>query len=716
MTAQKSNNKFAINYFTRLKANKKFMGIIFIMHMLAGPLLLLMSIITINKLDAANRLGQYTDWDGSLAIYIVIAVITTGVAALCGIFIALGNFNYLYKKSNVDMVYALPIKNDHRFFSDYLSGLTTYIAPFLASGIFTIILSFFTQATFENSSFYEEYKLNYVMSVPEITIKLILFGTILMIVLYTLSVFATTFSGNLVFAVGNVVALNVIIPLVIGLSAEVFINNHYGLENSYGFLPILYGTSPAGGLLYVLTYFSGESPLGIYLYNLNTSYVTAFILPLLAVSLAMFIGAYLLNKNRKTEDVSKPYPYKVFYYIIMAFVTFIVASIFALADTITEMLFPAVIVLAVIWLIISVILNRGFKNIAKTGIQFVITVGIVLTLLVTNYKTEGFGVVYRQPDLNDIESISTNYGGIFSNLGERWSNENDIVVTIDDEKYIKLFYETHKDILDEYKENKEDSYRYGSNTKFNITYNLKNGKKITRTYYVNSNPLEKISSLDLTDEYIDQMIDYQIEKFEQQVKEREHIPYFRCEPIIMNIGFSTSSEFGIEINQTKNFFEAVRKDLKSLSPEDYYSPTQKPICTLQINNFEIVVNENYKNVLKWLSEQMDINEIEYTDSQIAEFYDNMIIGKYKAEDGNIVISGYNYGDYEFFDGSDVRYGEITDEIKEDMKTLMQYAQPYYYSATDVYVLNYKNRIFAIPPQFNDIAQKYCTQVSEKNIE
>lgn len=729
MTAQKSNNKFAINYFTRLKANKKFMGIIFIMHMLAAPLFLLMSIITINKLNTANHLGQYTDWDGSLAIYMVIAVITTGVAALCGIFVALGNFNYLYKKQNVDMVYALPITTDQRFFSDYLSGLTTYIAPFLASGIFTIILSFITQSVYENSSFFNgDLKLINNMTIPEIAIKLILFGTILMIVLYTLSVFATTFSGNLVFAVGNVVALNVIIPVSILLIAEVFVNNNYGLDNSYGFLPILYGTSPAGGLGYVLNYFIGESIFGYFQYTFNTNYVTAFILPLLAISLAMFIGAYFLNKFRKTEDVSKPYPYKVFYYIIMAFVTFIVASIFALSDTITEMLFPAVIVLAVVWLIISVILNKGFKNIAKTGIQFVITVGIVLTLLVTNYKTEGFGVVYRQPDLNDIKSISTNYSGIFSNLGERWSNN--IVSTIDDKQYIKLFYETHKDILDEYKENKEDSYVYGSNTKFNITYNLKNGKKMTRSYRVNSTPLEKISSLDLTDEYIDQVIDYQIEKFEQQVKERENIQSLFAESTIPARGLDI--DFGLNYNnksfdeeynkayleklsnKTNEFFEAVRKDLKSLSPEDYYSPTQKSICTLQINNFEIVINKNYTNVLKWLSENdVDLSELEYTDADISEFYFNMSIGKYSNQDNNILISGNSDG---YSIKSESLDTEIKDYEKEDMLTLMQNAQPNYYSASDIYVLKYRNWTFAIPPQYNDIAEKYATSNIEEYLQ
>lgn len=712
MTVLKSNNKFAINYFTRLKANKKFMGIIFIMHMLAAPLFLLMSIININKLDTANRLGEYVNIDSSILIYAIIAIITTSVAALCGIVVALNNFNYLYKKQNVDMVYALPITTDQRFFSDYLSGLTTYIAPFLASGIFTIILSFITQSTYENSSFFDG-DLNTFsgMIIPEIAIKLILFGTILMIVLYTLSVFTTTFSGNLVFAVGNVIALNVIIPITILLVSEVFYGNYYGLEHSYGFVPIVYATSPAGGLGYVLNYFIGESPLGVYPYNFNDNYVTAFILPLLAISLVMFIGAYFLNKYRKPEDVSKAYPYKVFYYIIMAFVTFIVAALFALADDITEMLFPAIVVLAIIWLIISVILNKGFKNIAKTGIQFVITAGIILTLLVTNYKTEGFGVVYRQPDLNDIESISTNYGGIFSNLSSRWNN--DIVATIYDEQSIKLFYETHKDILEEYKENQEDGYYYDSSRKFNITYNLKNGKKITRSYNVDSNQLKKLYSIDLTDEYIDQVIDYQIKQSKQKKKtDKNDVNLIRCSQIINQREKTNNKEYFVKYNYgddiSKNFLEALRKDLKSLSPEEYYTPSKKTICKVyayfNYKYFQIIVNENYKNVLKWMSDNgVDLNGFEYTDSQIAEFYYDMIIGKHEGEYGDTIIV-QSYDDY--FYGGENKDIEITDEIKEDMLTLMEYAQPYYYSASDVYIITYQGSQFVIPPQYNDIAKKY----------
>lgn len=397
----------------------------------------------------------------------------------------------------------------------------------------------------------------------------------------------------------------------------------------------------------------------------------------------------------------------------MAFVTFIVASIFALAGDISEMLFPTVVVLAIIWLIISVILNKGFKNIAKTGIQFVITAGIVLVLLVTNNKTQGFGVVYLQPDLNDIKSISTNYSGVFDNFGERWSN--DIVATIDDDQYIKLFRETHKNILEEYKENKDtDEYmhKYHGNKQFNITYNLKNGKEMTRSYRVDSNMLEKLSSLDLTDEYIDQMIDYQIKVFEQQVEEHKHIPYFRCKPIIMNISLSTSSEFGVDSKETKSFFEAARKDLKSLSPEDYYCPSQKPICKLIINDFEIVVNENYTNVLNWLSSHMDIDEVEYTDSQIAEFYNNMSIGKYNNEDKNILISNSNSYHKES-QSLDTKYKEYE---KEDILALMQYAQPNYYSASDVYMMSYRNETYAVPAQYNDIAEKYCTEIVEEYLE
>ncbi len=706
MTVQKSSSKLAVNYKLKLKSNNKYMVLLFILHMLAGPLFLTMSIITSVRAEKAYNLGKHYSFN-SIEIYITIAVITTLIAAICGIVIALNNFNYLFKKSNVDMVFALPMTRNQRFFSDYLSGLTAYVVPFWASSVFTVILAAVLNHL---SKIYDVFKETGYFDSDIVIMKYVLmgifFGTLLMIMLYTLSVFTTTFSGSRLSAVANVIALNIIIPLFIITISSVFIGRYFGMVHSYAVLPYFLCSSPFGGVIFAISYFTGE---GAYMSFFGTSgidvteyWMLKWLLPFIIIVLAMLIGAFLLNRKRKAENVSKPYPFNIFYYIIMALATFIIASIFSLSsDKITDVIIPAIIVLAVVWLVISVALNKGFKNILKTAVQFVITAGIILSVIVINDKTTGFGAVYKVPELNKIKSIEVVYNGINDNVSDaynfnsHWQNKQYIKYT--DRDIIELFRQTHKNIVDKYKENHNNNYAmYGSNT-FSIVYNLKGGNTLKREYNIDSEELQELTAIEHTTEYIDKKFALAEKNINKHIINKGHFAEIYLTDKLNAVYNENQNKINIKTKANlHSLLEAMSTDLKSLTDEQYYKPEKKVLGILSCYNIKVYVNEDYKNTLKWLND----NNVSLPDfNSYNDIYNDMTICKVDNDGKSYSVSSM------MFDG-DQRNIKVSKNIPEDLKTLIDYAQPYFVSDNCKYLFSICGINYAIPEKYNSIAEKY----------
>ena len=108
----------------------KFSVIIFILHLIAAPSILISAIYNItNHIDSTPSESTY-----------FIAAGATFFAGALGILIAFMNFGCLYNKNKADMYLSAPLSMKQRFFSDYLSGLASYMIPFIAAQIPTLIL------------------------------------------------------------------------------------------------------------------------------------------------------------------------------------------------------------------------------------------------------------------------------------------------------------------------------------------------------------------------------------------------------------------------------------------------------------------------------------------------------------------------------------------------------------------------------------------------
>jgi len=708
MTAQKSTNNFLANLLYRLKANRKTSIIILILHLISGPLLLINAIIytiadqkAFEKGKMINGIFTYDTPTSSSDIYSIITIFATPIAGLCGIFIAINIFNYLYKKSMVDMHLSLPLTTKQRFFSDFFAGLISYIAPFLVSTIFTTILSFIYQGVLEKSHDYVGNLQSLRISIPELAFYITVCGFFIMIMTYVLTVLALTYCGNILEAITNAIGLNILIPATIYFVGTVFLTNLYGINLESNILPFIYKTSPAGGLYYVYSYFNTSArPENIF---------TSWLIPFFLVTAFFFVLSYILYIKRKAEDVSKPFVYKGFFHIIMVLITFIIVGVFFVSSNYNnffENIIPIIIITAIVWLIVEVITNRGYKKIWKAGIRYVITLGAILTLVVVGKNTGCFGMVYNVPSADDVKSISINYSGVYMNFYNNINDNNKFEgINLEDKASIKDINDLHKDIIEKYKETKNDNPA-NAFIQIQMKYYLKNGTTEFRTYGVTFEEYKNLSKIDLTDEYINEIAKY-LKKYIKPNSD-DIFPFVSFNHLAVENNNSLLSE-GLDLksySEINDFVDAICADLKALSPKDYYTPSKKQLCSINFAGaYNIEINENYTNTIAFLKNkdiEMPQNDISMDVLKTA----GADIIKLSAADYQAATSPYSlFSDYKMPENNSNKI--ITHDDWNELKILFEYAQQRYCATDDVFLLGINHMYYIIPQQYNDIAKKYA---------
>lgn len=507
MTATTSANKgfFGKRFLSDIVENKKILIVNFVLELLGLPVVSVIALIFAgleqrrDSLTTVEFERQYQYLYLLLIPFLLIAIGTILISLLLGFVIALFHFNYLYRKSVVDMHYSLPLSNTQRFFADYLSGLGIYLVPVLIS----VILSFMILGA--GSMFVD---LSDYWSIIPSVIKAGFIVIVGMILLYTLSVFSIIFCGSTFEAIFGILALNVMIPSTIACVWLAVINTStYGMmgENIF-FSPIFTSTSPFGAVVFFFMYFiNGLDSDGSSFYN--TMYIRWMAITLVAIAVYLLV-AFLLYKLRKAESVSKPYVYKSFFYIICTMAVFCVMSLF-ISNGVNVI--PAIVICAVGWFIIEVITRRGFKKFWTAPIGFTAAVLGVFIICGVCELTDGFGASRRVPSALSVESVTIEFNGDILAYGE-----NDIEFR--DRDVIKAVTEFNKEAVDRHfnydnykyntiKDIDEDYDRYDS-VRVEITYQTIYGSTVMREYAVMSSMLDKVTeAILLSDEYAENTAD-----------------------------------------------------------------------------------------------------------------------------------------------------------------------------------------------------------------
>ncbi len=632
------------NWKQNVRSGKKLAIILTVLHMVAMPAVLLSAIISIY-----SGAGFY----GSDGITII-AVLTTALAGFMGIFAAVDSFSCLHNKTVVDMKLSLPMTASQRFVSNFLSGLFTYIVPFLTAQVFSLLLTLYGRLFMEGRTFYrvwydgpvkreEPYVCDGFAYMLPALIKLIIGGVLAMLMLYTVTVLITVCCGSKFESIAYTILINALIPLtVLAVTFSIF-DNLYGVDPEMPAYKIVIFTSTAGGILAAIDWTAGgnDTLFGVSVTE-NINYgVWAVIYLLIIVALAAL--AFFLYRKRRAEQVSKPFVFKLAYYIT------ITCGIFCIIALLSDEPVPAIIVTAVVYMIFEVVTNRGFKRFWLSIIKYAVTFFGALAVILIGSSTEGFGAVYRVPSASSVTSVDIYYEGYytdFSDFGNYYRNDTPIVIK--DKENINTIVSAHSTAIQHYKQHcKESVIDYTNSIPYvplTIKYNLFGGRSFIRQYYaLCPEAMEILTALDVSEEYKTQVAEIYRKKIldvpksynntvkalaetEKPAAEYDYTAY--ADNRILT-SYKNSTHITVSSLCARGFYEqladAYCKDIMAITEENYFRSELKNVWNLytftgnggaSVHGIMLSVPESFENTVALL-DKFDFNlpRVETVDEQ-----------------------------------------------------------------------------------------------------
>ena len=640
------------NWRQNVLGDKKLFIILAILHLIAAPAVILAMIISVYT-------GQK-----EIDAYAVIGTLTTGLAGFLGIFPAVDSFSCLHNKSVVDMSLSLPLNAKQRFFSNYFSGLFTYVAPFLGAQVVSLLLTGYGLIFMEGRTFYHEYFENgrlvrqpfvcdYFSYAAPMLLKLILCGLLAMLMLYTVTVLITVCCGSKFESIAYTILVNVLLPLtVICVTFSIF-DNLYGISPEIPMLKIISFTSVAGAIVVALDWsMAGEMFYGAEdLFDYGVWAAVYFLIIAALCGLAFF-----LYRKRRAEQVSKPFVFKLAYYITITCAMFCMVAL--LLNEADFGLFPAVIITAIVYMIFEVVTNRGFKRFWLSIIKYSATFLAAFGIIWLGDKTDGFGAVSRVPLPVTVTSAEVSgyavtgaygmfdYTGWYAGIYDSEIRADEFFADIykplvfTDKENIETIIDAHNALIDFYNKYKiDESFSLGGKDQnlmdnaskqggISIRYHLTGGGTLERDYYcLDSAAQDILMRLDLTDEYKSQTA----ERFKKYISEIPGIYEAEMEKVKENPellrdydgknrtyeAYASSrtvndDPVGISIDLLcrrgfyEQFAEAYAKDIMAINEENYYHSELHNIWNVNLTGdmryarASVSVPESFSNTVELL--------------------------------------------------------------------------------------------------------------------
>lgn len=734
MTSKVSNKKISPvlhNFECGVKTKIKMAIIIGILHLAAAPAVIISLIAGIYGKDPTAMVESFA----------VIGVITTAIAGFMGIFIAIDSFSCLHNKSVVDMRLSLPLTSAQRFFSNFLSGFAVYVVPFLAAQVISLLgmaygFIFMEGRTFERQVgykggelVYDEYECIYFREAMPMLLKLIASGILVMLMLYTVTVLVTVCCGNKFESIAYTILINIMIPLTVYLVFQSMFQDLYGVDVSNIVMGIIMFTSPAGGIAAAVGMAVGSDSL---VSNFSMNYLVWGICYFL-ITAGIGAGAFFLYKKRRAEQVSKPFVFKLLYYIISTAVIFCIYSVFYYDDI---GIVPAILTTVIVYVILEVAANRGFRKIWLSLIKYAGVMAASVLIIFAAQETEGFGMVTRVPDISKVKYVELNYGGFYGmfRLPYKYTKDGRVIdfLEFNESENIETIISVHKNVISD--ENRiERSARPGNSVE--IRYHLKSGGTMVRRYSnTPAEVAEMLGRLDLTDEYKTQLAEMYKSKIltakNNYINMREYNPEYTSK-LQFYLSEATQDYLGesdaILINKLidRDFFEqlaeAYAKDIMNITEENYYRSSAKNIYRFEIRNgmsFELNVPETFDNTLELL-EYFGFNIFKkenLTDMELNKYFENTIpnrnVKMYTAEEWrelNDVPEGIPlHGKYCSTTGKD----NVVIKADKDFCDLYRAAEPMNIVPDNGYIIYVFGQTWAIPEELNGTAERVYAGISK----
>lgn len=730
--------------------NFKLMVIIFILHIMAAPMLITAAMIQINET------GQLADLD----IYAVIAVFTTGLGAAAGLICALSVFSYLYKKTDVDMRMGLPMSTPQRFVSDFVSGLFIYIVPFIAAQILTWILMLIGHLGFDGKTFYihsnddpievtSSWTCDAFSTAAPFLWRIIIGGILLMVMFYTVTVFVASLCGNIFESIGYNILLNVLVPLVAYMLISAVMDNAPGVSidrYAYKTISLCGPFGGVAGLVMSLNAIFYEDDISVY-----SAYYTypQWCLLFLLIIVLLVIGTYLIYRKRKAEDTGKPVVFGAFYHVILTLSMFCICYAF-LVDDGSEIV-PMLIITAVVYLVFHVVRNRGFGHILKGIAAYVITIVVAAGTFLLIEKTEGFGIGTYVPDPASVKCVYIPYTGfneqsqgelayfdIYSKTPTKLTQpENIQTVTDMHKRYIELM--------------KNDQLDYGFSQQIEVIYKLKTGKTVFRFITLDEESIKKLMAMDTTDDLRTARaddIENRLGEFAKTAdsyrldKDKNNVEVYESYSVVLSPqwkynenGQSADGSISVLYSSlpadfTDNLAKALRNDIMNETEENYYK-CDLPGYQLSVGYVNIDIMGDYTAAIEYLrSCGLDASKLSTVTERVAKGYvnSNMLSGMsdlglasyangtefrgntYYLGSGSYIYlgSGSYISDYVSYGDNiayETRYFSSLNEYYDDIAKLLEVSRKRYKSDDVRYNIIVDGTEAAIPAEYNELAER-----------
>lgn len=419
-------------------------------------------------------------------------------------------FNYMHSKVAVDTFHALPVKRSSIFLSKYFAGITLLNVPVILTVGITIAIHLIAT----NIIAPENFDFDTISAMLQFLLMFVLTQT----AFFTMAAFVSINTGTIFDMILSLFSINAAWPLLFVMFDSLFASNLYGY------------TSIIDTEVYFLL-----SPLA----RMIASSVDFNLFPIIwwiVFTVGLLFASIFMYNRRKSEVTGKSFAFKPMKFILLIIIPLI-------AGMIMGSIFNVFVNLNILYLIgfilgsfaafaiVQIIIARGFKSFAKSLIIYGSTVvGFAVLFIIT--CTGLFGYESRLPDADKIDeayiAVSPNlYSGsslytdgyieTYSNSYDFYFGEYSDEVTpemyLQDKEAVQTIYNLHecivgaipytKEVIDEATASSTISYLTGlvlndDKTVFNhhfngdleydnygsvyITYKLKNGSTITRSY------------------------------------------------------------------------------------------------------------------------------------------------------------------------------------------------------------------------------------------
>ncbi len=386
------------------------------------------------------------------------------------------------RKKYTDMIGGLPLTHKERFWGDFLSGYTAYVAPIILAGVITMLISIPLQDVTDKFNIMFGIETTLMCTTYVLGVVLSLFA--LLSLMYIISAVAVMCCGRPIQAEIMSIVLLLAPSLAVGGISACFVNAITGLKN-YEFVNMIYKAAhifpPLGLMLNIMRNYDNLSNADMGdLPHADKFFISDFTIfdPLYALYVIIFAAAltalaYYLSKSRRQEQTGLILVYKAFYRVISVLAAGGAASlVLAIFVPIIGFGFSILIAsgtAAIIILLLELVRKPAARDVVKSLICWVGTVVCCVGIYLLFDKTGAFGHRYINVPVDKVESVRVYYDYmLYSGAYQRGVYE--ITDKSEIEKLTNSYNDTVKEVYGD--------LRLGG--QFEIDYMLTDGTRFSR--------------------------------------------------------------------------------------------------------------------------------------------------------------------------------------------------------------------------------------------